>query len=193
MKQPQQCRAEVVPGGAARSRPPARGPHITFIEIRTAVECTTIFSVLEIGETSMATNFRPGSLDDDIYLGLWINRSINTIRGATLTLDRTQGGLLIAFLALFVSTSGRSLWKVARTALHFAHSLQGSSEAVNIQRQAILRNTPLPLDAAYDLVLVSYAWRNRGANLLRKLLLPTTVAALLAVSFIFAGVLHDVL
>lgn len=135
----------------------------------------------------MATNVRPGSLDEDIYLGFWINRSFDTIRGATLTLDRSRGGLLIAFLALFVSTSGRSLWKVVRCLLHFTHSSQGSFEGVHIQRQAILRNTPLALDAAYDLLLVLYAWRRRGANLIRKLLLPTTVALLLAVSFIFAG------
>lgn len=136
----------------------------------------------------MATNLIPGSLSDDIFLGFWINRSFDAVRGATLTLDRARGGLLIAFLALFVGTSGRSLWKVARCLLHFAHSSEGRHEGLYIQRQAILRNTPLPLDAAYDLVLVLCAWRRRGSSLLRKLLLPTSVALVLAVSFIFAGI-----
>ena len=135
----------------------------------------------------MATNAIPGSLDDDIYLGFWINRSFDTIRGATLTLGRSRGGLLIAFLALFVSTSGRSLWKITRVILHFAYSTDENSEAVQIQRQAILRNTPLSLDAAFDFALAFRAWRQRGTGLFRKLLVPAIIALLLAVSFIFAG------
>jgi hypothetical protein len=142
---------------------------------------------LDFVVTNMATNAVPGSLDDDIYLGFWINRSFGVVRGATLTLDRNRGGLLIAFLALFVSTSGRSLWKITRCFLHFTHSSDESSEAVQIQRQAILRNTSLPLDAAFDLALAFRAWHRRGTGLFRKLLFPAVVALLLAVSFIFAG------
>lgn len=135
----------------------------------------------------MATDDIPGSLDKDIYLGFWINRSFDIVRGATLTLDRNRGGLLIAFLALFVSTSGRSLWRIIRCILHLVYSSDGSSKGIYLQRQAILRNTPLPLDAAFELTLVFHAWRGREATLIRKLLLPTILALLLAVSFVFAG------
>lgn len=136
----------------------------------------------------MNPNNIPGSLDEDIYLGFWINRSFNAIQGATLTLDRKQGGLLIAFLALFVTTSGRSLWKISRCVLHFIYSSEGASDGIHLQRQAILRNTTLPLDAAYDLALVLNAWRKRGSGMIRKLLLPTILALVVAVSFILAGV-----
>lgn len=143
-------------------------------------------SAQHVGDT-MDTYDIPGSLDDDIYQGFWINRSFNVIQGATLTLDRNRGGLLIAFLALFVSTSGRSLWKILRCALHFAYSSERGSDGVQLQRQAILRNIPMPLDAAFDMSLVFNAWRRRGVGLIRKLLLPASLALILAVSFIFAG------
>jgi hypothetical protein len=135
----------------------------------------------------MNTNDIPGSLDEDIYLGFWINRSFDAVQGATLTLNRKQGGLLIAFLAMFVATSGRSLWKISRCVLHFGYSSEGATDGVHLQRQAILRNTAMPLDAAVELTLVLNAWRRRGAGLIRKLLLPTTLALVLAVSFLLAG------
>jgi hypothetical protein len=184
MKQPQLRWAELYLVGLLLS-----GPQCIYRSHCHSKVCKTRLSSTVPGPkvTNMATNVIPGSLDDDIYLGFWINRSFDTVRGATLTLDRTRGGLLIAFLALFVSTSGRSLWKVARCLLHFTHSSERSSEGIHIQRQAILRNTPLALDAAFELVLVLCAWRRRGAGLLRKLLLPLTVAVFLAVGFIFAG------
>lgn len=135
----------------------------------------------------MDTYDAPGSLDDDIYIGFWVNRSFDAVNGATLTLNRSQGGLFIAFLALFVSTSGRSFWKILRCVLHFAFSSERASDGVHLQRQAILRNIPLPLDAAFDLSLVFNAWRRRGVRLFGKLLLPTTLALTVAVSFIVAG------
>lgn len=137
----------------------------------------------------MATNDIPGSLDEDIYLGFWINRSSDIVHGATLTLDRNRGGLLIAFLALFVSTSGRSFWKLLRVLLHFLYSSERSSDGVHIQRQAILKNTPIALDAAFELTFVAKAWRRRGTNLLRRILFPVILALLVAVSFILAGML----
>lgn len=191
MKRPQLRKAEVVPGRGADVRPPAPCPHITSNSHRCQNHALAQLSP-GFNRIKMATNVIPGSLDDDIYLGFWINRSFDTVRGATLTLDRTRGGLLIAFLALFVSTSGRSVWKVARCLLHFAQSSEGSNDGLHNQRQAILRNTPLPLDAAYDLALVMCAWRRKGAGFVRKLLLPTTVAVFVGVCFIFAGMHNGV-
>lgn len=142
----------------------------------------------DASEHNMATNDISGSLDEDIYLGFWVNRSFDAVHGATLTLDRKRGGLLIAFLALFVSTSGRSIWKILRVFLHFVYSSDKSLDGVHLQRQAILRNTPMALDAAFEFTLIFHAWRRRGANLLRKLLLPAALALSLALAFIVAGI-----
>ena len=137
--------------------------------------------------TRMNTNNIAGSLDEDVYLGFWINRAFDSVQGATLTLSHRQGGFLIAFLAIFVATSGRSLWKILRCVLHFVYSSEGATEGVHLQRQAILRNTSMPLDAALELTLVFTAWRRRGTGLIRKLLVPTTVALVLVASFFIAG------
>jgi hypothetical protein len=51
-------------------------------------------------QVAMETEILKSPLDDDIYLGFWINRVHGIVKGATLTLDRSSGGLLIAFLAL---------------------------------------------------------------------------------------------
>ncbi|KZM18820.1 uncharacterized protein EKO05_0006517 [Ascochyta rabiei] len=136
----------------------------------------------------MATYAVQGSIEDDIYLGFWNNRSFNRVQGATLTLDRERGGLLIAFLALFVSTSGRSFWKTTRCFLHFICSSREGSDGIQIQRQAILRNTPLPLDAAFEFIGICRAWFRRGDAVLRRTLYLASLALLLAITFIVAGI-----
>lgn len=128
-----------------------------------------------------------GSMDDDILVGFWINHSFSNIRGATLTLDPGRGGLLIAFLALFVGATGRGFWKITRCILHFALSSDASPDGIHLQRQAILRNSRLALDAAFDLVETSYAWRRR-AHATKRRVLPTALLALsTALAFVAAG------
>jgi hypothetical protein len=44
------------------------------------------------------------TIDDiPVYLGVWTNWSRGQVMGSTLTLDRRNGSLLIAFLAFFVA------------------------------------------------------------------------------------------
>lgn len=42
------------------------------------------------------------TVQNSVYLGIWTNWSKGAVMGATLTLDRAQGNLLIAFTAVFV-------------------------------------------------------------------------------------------
>jgi hypothetical protein len=128
-----------------------------------------------------------GSLDDDIFLGFWVNRSFGNIRGATLTLDRGRGGLLIAFLALFVGASGRGLWKITRCVLHFALSSDASSDGLYLQRQAILRNSRLALDAAMDLIQACLVWRRRAKGSNQRVLPVASSAVLIAFAIVVAG------
>jgi len=128
-----------------------------------------------------------GSLDDDILIGFWINRSFSNIRGATLTLDPGRGGLLIAFLALFVGATGRGLWKITRCILHFALSSDASPDGIYLQRQAILRNSRLALDAAVDLTEMSLAWKRRAHAPNRRVLPAALLALLTALAFVAAG------
>lgn len=132
------------------------------------------------------------SLDDDIYLGFWINRSVGNFRGATLTLDRQRGSLLIACLALFVGATGRSLWKIIRCALHFRLSAQSLTDGVYQQRQAILRNSGLAHEAVIALLFSCHAWRKNGTPALRRTLPLALLAAILSAAFTIAGIVHRI-
>lgn len=50
---------------------------------------------------------------DDVHLGTWINWSRGPVMGATLTLNRREGNLLIAFTAVFVGIATERLWRIA--------------------------------------------------------------------------------
>ncbi len=139
----------------------------------------------------MASNILPTiSLDDDIYLGFWINRSFHIVHGATLTLDRQRGSLLIACVALFVGEAGRSLWKIIRCALHFMLSTQLRTDGVHQQQQAILRNSSLAGEAVIELLHLCLAWRKNGTAVGRRTLPLALLAAILSVVLTIAGTPH---
>jgi len=92
---------------------------------------------------------------ENIYTGFGINRSFGKFRGATLTLDRQSGSLLIALIALYVGAVSGSIWKIIILLLHAMFTSPNPQDGVHNQRQAILRNTPLAYDAAFDLVWAS--------------------------------------
>lgn len=108
---------------------------------------------------SSMSELLPHPTSNGVYIGFSVNRSLGTVRGATLTLNRRDGALLIAFLALFVGAIGRALWKFLRLALHLWYSSNKDLSAVYHQSQAILRNSDLAHDAAQSFFQLSFVWR----------------------------------
>lgn len=53
-----------------------------------------------------------------MYTGVWINWSNGVVLGSTLTLSSRDGGLLTAFLAIFISAAGAALWRILSYILH---------------------------------------------------------------------------
>jgi hypothetical protein len=94
---------------------------------------------------------------------------------------------LIAFLALYVTASGRSLWKLIRCLLHFTFSSRTPPDGIYLQRQTTLRNTPLALDAALELLEIWRVWRKKAAKTDNRLLVVALIALLSAMGFIAAG------
>ena len=128
-----------------------------------------------------------GSLDDDIFQGFWINHSFGNINGATLTLNRDGGSILIAFLALYVGATGRAFWKILRCILFFCFSSMSAPDGVYLQRQAILRNSLLSLDAGFDFGEILYAWNRKASRVKRRLAPVGTLSILVATLFAAAG------
>lgn len=126
-------------------------------------------------------------IDEDIYKGFWINQSLGAVRGATLTLDLQAGGLIIAFLALFIAATARSFWKITRFLVYAIESKLGKQDGVYHQRQAILRNQPLALDAVLDLCRLSYAWRDRAKGSQQRVLPVILIASAISAVSVAAG------
>ncbi|KAF2138395.1 uncharacterized protein K452DRAFT_277538 [Aplosporella prunicola CBS 121167] len=101
-----------------------------------------------------------------IYTGVWTNWSKGRIFGATLTVNRREGALLIAFLALFVSVVGTHFWRVACFALHRVFSTEAAQDALHHQRQIILRNSANGTSGLVNLANILWTWSRK--KLVRK-------------------------
>ncbi|KAH7093216.1 hypothetical protein FB567DRAFT_575963 [Paraphoma chrysanthemicola] len=51
-------------------------------------------------------------LKQDVFTGFWINRSLGRFQAATITLDQRMWNMFIAFIALFIGATARSIWKL---------------------------------------------------------------------------------
>ncbi|KAF2018547.1 hypothetical protein BU24DRAFT_475616 [Aaosphaeria arxii CBS 175.79] len=108
----------------------------------------------------MSAQLQSGIHSHDAYVGFWTNWSSGKIQGATVTLTRRNGGLLVAFLALFVATAGRSFWRIICFMLHcFLSKPSSPQDGLYHQRQALLRNNEAALSAAWQLLEMMVVWK----------------------------------
>ncbi|KAI0173197.1 hypothetical protein GGR52DRAFT_590374 [Hypoxylon sp. FL1284] len=122
-----------------------------------------------------------------VYLGLWTNWSRGSIDGATLTLTKTSGNLLIAFVAFYIAFVASRFWRICCLIFHRVYSSPGLGDAVHQQHQIVLRNSATAEAGLLSLARILWAWR---AGKKRKLLRPflTAVFALCSlVAFTVAG------
>lgn len=93
-----------------------------------------------------------------IYTGVWINWSQGPIRGATLTLDARNSGLLTAFIATFVTIVGAQLWKILSYIIHQLRSRRSPQDGLYHQQQVVFRNSVTPGSAAWTFLLQGWYW-----------------------------------
>ncbi|OIW34366.1 hypothetical protein CONLIGDRAFT_688166 [Coniochaeta ligniaria NRRL 30616] len=117
----------------------------------------------------------------DVHVGSWTNWSQGRIMGATLTLTRQDGDLLIAFLSFFVTLVGNRFWRLLCLVLHFSCSTDQPRDAPHHQRQAVLRNSSTAELGVFSLLMVAWSWRNIASRVWRRfgpvVLLSTVTAA----------------
>lgn len=123
--------------------------------------------------------------DYPVHLGFWTNWSHGRYTGATMTLSHRNGALLIAFLAIFVTTAGTSFWRIVCFAVHQLGSSRMPKDGLYHQRQAILRNAANEASGISALFRLYWAWRGRARDSLRRML-PLLCLNLIIMS-IFAG------
>ncbi len=102
-----------------------------------------------------------------IYTGHWINWSHGRELGATITLSDRNGGLLTAFLGIFVTISGAACWKITSYVLHQSRCSQDFEDGIHHQQQAILRNDSTAGGAAWQMTQLMWYW---GKNARRPFL-----------------------
>ena len=119
-----------------------------------------------------------------MYTGPWINWSRGLILGSTITLSERDGGLLTAFLGIFVTAAGASCWKIMSFALHQHRSPLDLQDAIHHQQQAILRNTESPIGTVFELARLAWRWRKYA---LRPFMRTLPIAALALLNFVLFG------
>lgn len=126
--------------------------------------------------------------DEDVYLGFWINWSRGRTCGATLTLNRRNGGLLTAFLALFVTVVGTRFWRLGCFCIHRYFSSEHARDALCHQQQAILRNAAESTSGLWTLLRACWAWRRNGLSPSRRFLSSILFAILTFMVFSVATI-----
>jgi hypothetical protein len=124
---------------------------------------------------------------EHVHTGFWNNHAYSKIRGATLTLSLRNGGFLIAFLAIYVSLSGKGFWKIVRFLLHSFFSSTTLPDGVYHQRQAILKNAKTAMDAVEDAFFVILAWRQQSRRSLHRIGPVMIAAIIVAAAFAVAS------
>ena len=119
-----------------------------------------------------------------VHVGPWINWSHGPILGSTLTLSERDGGLLTAFLGIFVTAAGASCWKIMSYALHQHRSPRYPQDGIHHQQQAILRNTETPIGASFELARLIWSWRKHA---LRSFTQTLPLVALAIFNFVLFG------
>ncbi|KAI0538441.1 hypothetical protein GGR58DRAFT_526242 [Xylaria digitata] len=122
-----------------------------------------------------------------VQLGVWTNWSRGPVWGATLTLNRQQGSLLIAFTAFFVTVVATRFWRVACSILHRKLSVAEPRDALHYQRQAVFRNSTSSQSALWSLMQITWAWRHLAQNNLSRTLPSIVFAIITLLVFSFAS------
>ncbi|EKG09753.1 hypothetical protein MPH_13186 [Macrophomina phaseolina MS6] len=132
----------------------------------------------------------PASADYySIYEGIWINWSRGRILGSTITLNRRDGGLLISFIALFVTFVGTASWRIICFALHHHLSSEAPRDALYHQQQAVLRNSANGSSGLCSLSHILWTWRHYKSHHPFRRMLPTIILTVIFLgSFAVAGV-----
>lgn len=115
-----------------------------------------------------------------VYTGVWTNWSRGKILGATLTLNRQDADLLIAFTAFFIAFIATRTWRILCFCLHRLSSTSGPRDIIYHQRQAILRNSSSPENSIYLFWQLLWATRHRKKALR---VLPIISTAVICVMF----------
>ena len=104
------------------------------------------------------------TMSTHVYLGPWVNWAHGPILGATITLSQRSGGLLISFVATFVTIVGAQLWRILSFIIHQFRATKDSQDGLHYQQQNIFRNTSSPGGAAWSFLQQLWYWPGKAGS-----------------------------
>jgi hypothetical protein len=125
----------------------------------------------------------------DAHIGLWRDYSYGAVRGATLTLPIGWGNYLIAALTILVSWSGISAWQICSFILHQTRAAKTTKDILDLQTQALLRDSVGATGTIIDAVKLQRAWNKRQYYTWNRTAPIALVALTIWAAFTAAGVL----
>ena len=93
---------------------------------------------------------------------------------------------MVAFLAIFVSVAGGSVWRILAFVIHQQRVSKTPSDGLHYQQQAILRNVATPGVASWQLLWLVPPWRKLARRPFWRSL-PLVLLAILNLSLFFAA------
>lgn len=174
---------------------PHRIIHVCIFKVAACAVCRSHYSFTMTNSSVWAVTTE--SVRYNVYQGVWTNWSRGRIMGATLTLDRTYGNLLIAFTATFVAIVASASWRICCFCFHRIYSTSDPRDALHHQRQAsecpqrtwfrvttvhrtgckpltlkfpVLRNSSSAASAFWTMCKVVWTWRRDSKQLLLRTL-----------------------
>src|SRR5262249_362049 len=105
------------------------------------------------------------------------------VQAATLTLSVNSGNLLLSALTVLVAIAGVSFWNITAFILHSLKVQEGPVNALNLQHQVSLRNSPGSIATAWEMVKIHQPWTKKRP----PRLLTQTCAVAIPAFFIWVG------
>lgn len=127
----------------------------------------------------------------DIHTGVWTDWSRGRVFGATLTLTKRDGALLLAFITAFVTFTAGRLWRICCYAAHQLSVQTNEQDALYFQRQSIFRNSASASDAAGLFLQQWWNWRRYPKSVFFRTIPWSIVSILFAILFAAVAILSS--
>ncbi|KUI58112.1 hypothetical protein VP1G_05369 [Cytospora mali] len=127
------------------------------------------------------------TVEYEVQIGTWINWSRGRIMGATLTLNRTDGNLLIAFTAFFVGLVSSRFWRIACFIAHRLYSTPEPRDALHHQKLAILCNSASAGTGLWTFLQLAWTWCGTAKRCFVRTLPSVLTSAFCLAAFTTAG------
>ena len=127
------------------------------------------------------------TISSNIYTGPWIDYTRGPVYGATITLKDAQATALVSFLAVLITHTGASSFKILRYTVHQLRTHPVDSPFAHRQN-LLLANSETDIGMFTSLLALCHRWRRRKQRPWRRSAVLLMLVLVHALAFIAAGI-----